>query len=244
MEIHAYQTTFEKENTYWWHAARREIALYLRRYYGVEDDPLVLNIGCGTGGLSWDLASLAKVVSLDLSHEALRFCQQKNLNKLVQGNGEHLPFQNNSCDEIYALDFLEHLPNDLMGAKEIYRCLKPKTGFAVITVPAYRFLWSPMDELAHHHRRYRRKDLSKLLSEAGFSITQLSYANFFLFPLALFFKKSERKSKRKEEEQFLPTLPSTINTLFKKIFAAEKYLLPRVRFPFGVSLIAILRKGK
>lgn len=242
MLISAYETTHNNEDTYWWYTARREIVLHLRRRYAGAANPLALNIGCGTGGLSYDLENSGRVISLDLEREALRFCRGKNLTRLVQGNGSSLPIQSNSCDEIYALDFLEHLEDDAAGAKEILRCLKPKTGFAVVTVPAFSFLWSRMDDIAHHQRRYRRKDFRRLMVQTGFSIEFLTYINCFLFPLALVFKLAERKSKRNDDEAFLPSLPAWLNVLFKKIFTAEKYFLPWVSFPVGVSLLVVLRK--
>lgn len=242
MQHSAYQTTFEKEDNYWWHAARREIVGSLRKNFTQTETPTILNLGCGTGGLSKDLSEIGKVWSLDFSQEALKCCQQRELFPLIQGNGGQIPFQENQFDEIYALDLLEHLEDDLAGAKDIYRCLKPQTGFAILTVPAYQFMWSHMDTIAHHYRRYTYTNFKELLSKAGFKIEQLSYFNSFLFPLALVFKLLEKRPNKDDEEAFLPSLPPLINTTFKSIYASERHFLNHLKFPFGVSLIATVRK--
>jgi len=238
----AYQTTFEKENTYWWHTARRNISLYLRDRLSQIKQPVALNIGCGTGSFSSTLSDKTRIISIDLEMDALRFCQQRGLRNLICGNGEKLPIESDSCDEIYALDILEHLSHESKGASEIYRCLKPQTGFALITVPAFSFLWSQMDDITHHYRRYKKKEFYRLLRETGFSIEKITYYNFFLFPIALIFKLLERKGKKSEEESLIPTIPKWLNFIFKKIFSSEKIFIPRFAFPFGVSIIAIVRK--
>ncbi len=242
METSAYHTTFEKEDNYWWHAARRRIICHLRKKLSQTDHSTILNLGCGAGGLSQDLSSAGTVWSLDFSNEALKLCQRRELSHLVQGNGGELPFQENSFDEIYALDLLEHLEDDLAGAKDICRTLKPKTGFAILTVPAYQFMWSHMDTLAHHYRRYTYTSFKQVLCEAGFHIEHLSYFNTFLFPLALIFKLLEKKPKQNDPESFLPTLPTPINATFKTIYSLERHFLNKIKFPFGVSLLAILKK--
>ncbi len=242
MQTTAYQTTFEKEDNYWWHAARRQIISHLREKQAQTNFPSILNLGCGTGGLSEDLSDSGKVHSLDYSNDALKCCRQRKLTDLVQGNGGQLPFQANSFDEIYALDMLEHLEDDLAGTKDIYNALKPKTGFSILTVPAYQFMWSHMDTIAHHYRRYTYTNFKKLLLDAGFKIEKLSYFNSFLFPLALIFKLLEKKPKKNDDESFLPTLHPLINTTFKEIYAFEKHFLNTIKFPFGVSLIAVVKK--
>ena len=242
MHKSAYQTTFEKENTYWWHTARRNISLYLRERLSQTKQPVALNIGCGTGSFSSTLSDKTRTISIDLEMEALRFCQQRGLGNLICGNGEKLPIGNNSCDEIYALDFLEHLSHESKGASEIYRCLKPQTGFALTTVPAFSFLWSQMDEFTHHYRRYKKKEFTRLLRDSGFFIEKITYYNFFLFPLAFIFKLLEHKSKKFDEESLIPPIPKWLNFIFKKIFSSEKIFIPRFVFPFGVSIIAIVRK--
>lgn len=242
MQSISYESIFKKEKNYWWYAARREIISCLRKIYETTPSPVALNIGCGTGELSLDLENQVHIINLDFNRDALLFCRQKNLRKLLQADGSRLPVQNNRMDEVYALDFLEHLENDREGLREIYRCLKPVSGRAIITVPAFSFLWSKMDHLAHHRRRYRLKEFKKLLLEAGFKIHLLSYYNFFLFPLGFVFKILEKKSKRTDEEAFIPSVPGGINILLKKIFSSERFFLPKVKFPFGVSIIAVIEK--
>jgi hypothetical protein len=105
-------------------------------------------------------------------------------------------------------------------------------GHAVLTVPAYRWLWSEHDEFLHHKRRYSAGELRHKVDAAGLRVGELSYFNTLLFPLAAAARLL------KVNGTAVPAPP--INRLFHAVFSAERFLVGRLPLPFGVSLVAVL----
>jgi SAM-dependent methyltransferase len=67
---------------------------------------------------------------------------------------------------------------------EIQRVLKPG-GHVFFSVPAYQFLFSNNDRVAHHFRRYTKRRLTDAVCRNGFQPVKVSYFNLLLFPLIL-----------------------------------------------------------
>ena len=240
MDREAYATTFRQEQSYWWFTGRLAI---LRR---VVDRVLagrrnleILNLGCGTGATSEAFAGLGRVVSADRSPEALAFCRARGMADVVEADAEALGFPDATFDLVLALDVVEHLEKDAAGLAEIRRVLRPG-GVAVITVPAFGWLWSRMDEIAWHRRRYRRSELVERVRAAGLTVQWTSYFNTLLFPLGMLERGWERLTRpRRDRDIFLPGMPGWLNTVLSRIFAAEAPLLDRLRFPFGMSVLVV-----
>jgi len=116
-------------------------------------------------------------------------------------------------------------------------------GIAVITVPAYQFLWTNHDLANEHKRRYTVPELKRKILDAGLAIEKISYYNTFLFlPVALS-KLANRFFFPHTQSHFGATPPPTwINRVLETIFSLEKLLLPFVNFPFGVSVIAVVKR--
>ena len=94
-----------------------------------------------------------------------------------------------------------------------------------------------------HRRRYVARVLAKRSHAAGFKITRLTYALFFLFPLALVMRLLKRRpTPGKEPEAQLPPLPAWLNRLLIHVQRIETAMLSYLRFPWGVSVVAVLRK--
>jgi len=241
--FNVYKIVEKVEKNHWWFVGRRKIiASFITRY--LQNNSKILDIGCGPGVEIKFLERYGKVVGIDSSPEILNFCKEKGIENVILGKAENLPFLNNSFDLATALDIVEHVEDDSKVIKEIYRVLR-KGGLALITVPAFKFLWSDYDKFAGHWRRYNKKELEQTLTEAGFSILKISYFNIFLFlPIFLIRKiKNILKSAIKfSSAQELKCPPRLINKILSLIFSSERFLLRLLNFPFGVSLIAITSK--
>lgn len=74
------------------------------------------------------------------------------------------------------LNVLEHIEDDLAAMNNLYRVLEPG-GRAFILVPAHSFLYSEMDRMAGHWRRYTLVELTRLAGECGFEIEKAEYLN-------------------------------------------------------------------
>jgi SAM-dependent methyltransferase len=154
-----------------------------------------------------------------------------------------------SMDMVCAFDVIEHIEDHEKAISEVYRILK-ENGYIYLTVPAFNFLWSNHDEINHHFRRYKLKDLKKILKENGFTIEYCSYFNFFLFLPILFTRliskvltiKKNEVGTNSDFEKFNSRL---LNKFLYKIFLSESFLLKRkMKLPFGVSAVIIGKKCK
>jgi SAM-dependent methyltransferase len=161
---------------------------------------------------------------------------------LELASAERLPFAAASFDLVTALDVLEHLDRDDLAAREIARVLRPG-GLLVATVPALPSLWSEHDEALDHRRRYRPRSFRRLLGEAELEIELLSYTVSVLFPAIFLFRRLQRlrRSPRDPRTSLVP-VPPILNRLLIGLLRLEGRLLPHLRLPFGVSLIAVARK--
>jgi len=242
MSVH--EIAYQAEESYFWYRARLDILLSLSERFLKKDTPLIiLNVGGGTGATSKGFSRFGEVITLDIAHEALLLSRKRGLSKLIQGDGALLPFPSGSFDLVLLLDVIEHLDDDLAVLTETKRVLKDE-GIALITVPAYRFLWGKMDDIGGHRRRYIKRKLEKRLEATGLTPLKLSYFNTLLFPLALIDRISEGlRKKGEEEESFLPELPPFLNKVFYHIFSFERHLLPHLNLPFGLSILALAQKG-
>jgi SAM-dependent methyltransferase len=246
MKKEMYPHIYEIERTHWWYVARRKIIFdWVFQILADYPAPRVLDIGCGTGFNIEHLRAggCFHVVGLDFSSKALTFCQSRNLDNLICGNGMRSPLRDESFDLVLALDLIEHLEDDVQALDEFARLLRPD-GSLLIFAPAFRFLWGLQDKVSHHYRRYTARELKRKLEAVGFSIRKITYANMFLLPLVwagrLFLRLSGYQIQGTSENDLHP---GWSNGLLQTIFAAERPLLHHMNFPVGVSLFCIARKS-
>jgi len=237
---------FELEDTYWWYVARRAIVLALLKRYPPavpEGEPVILDVGCGTGATLQGLSHYGYVMGLDSARYALQCCRKRGHRALVQARGEALPIADESADVITALDLLEHVPDDAAALREFARVLKPG-GVLIITVPACPFLWSEHDEALDHLRRYRAARLRRIIADSGLTIARLSpLITALLLPIAVL-RLLQRLGPRKQGPQTaLIVPPKSVNSLLIRLLLLENRWLLRLNLPVGVSLMAVARKA-
>ena len=94
-----------------------------------------------------------------------------------------------SADLIFSSNVLEHIEDDLSILKELKKKLSPE-GIIFLYLPAKMILWSKMDDVVGHYRRYEINDLKKKCEIAGLKIQSLHYADsigfFASFAIKLF----------------------------------------------------------
>lgn len=120
---------------------RRLTLLPLVEKFSRTDSFSILDVGCGTGSLTIDLARTfpkAKITAVDLSFPYLKLAQKK-LNKFprvgfLQGNAEDLPFKDQTFDAVVSCYLFHELPRTAREKviQEMNRLKKP-TGVAAIT---------------------------------------------------------------------------------------------------------------
>src|SRR6185503_10598123 len=203
-------------------------------------NPSILDVGCGTGANLKMLASYGKVEGVDISPQAVEFCRQRGLESVRLGAAEQLPYENNSFELVTALDVLEHLDDDVAGLREMRRVLR-RDGRVLLFVPAFMFLWGVQDDVSNHRRRYTLPSLLKAVEAAGFSVEWSSYANISFFVPVLVVRSVMRWLGLRAATEYGINI-SLMNGPFSSLFAAERFVLRRGRFPFGVSAVCIARR--
>ncbi len=250
MEEYLFPHLYKIENKHWWFVARQNIIWkFISETIKLPENSTILDIGCGTGAVI-DLLSKKYEVhpnmiglwkKQDVSAKAIEFCKNRGINNLFCGSLENYPAKKKYFNLITAFDVLEHVEGEQEMLKQINNLLH-ENGFLLLTVPAFPILWGNHDIITHHKRRYRKNNLKEIISEAGFTIEYISYFNFFLFPIAFIRRTIDKYKKIKNFDDF--KIPSKLlNQLLRIVFELEKYLLPKIKFPFGVSLICLCRKN-
>src|SRR6185503_7990967 len=69
----------------------------------------------------------------------------------VRGGMEELDSE--SCDYVYTLNVLEHVPDDESLVRVVFSRLRKGHRFFIF-VPAFPILWSRLDDYVEHQRRY------------------------------------------------------------------------------------------
>jgi 2-polyprenyl-3-methyl-5-hydroxy-6-metoxy-1,4-benzoquinol methylase len=245
MERSFYKNYFKIEKEHWLMVVRRMIVRdALRSQVNKKPEEIkVLDFGCGSGIFVDELAKQGyQAHGLDISEEAVHFGQLQGIQNLGVIDSHKINFPDNTFDAVVTLDVLEHLEDEKWALDEIRRVLKPG-GVAIIMVPAYMFLWGVQDEVAHHYRRYTKSSLLKKVKEStSLSVVRSSYFNTFLFPPIATVRLVSKLLGIQGRESDFDINSHFLNKLFFSIFNAERKLLKSINFPFGVSVLAILKK--
>ena len=241
MERAVFDRMAELDQHHWWFLARRRIleALIIRTVKPPRK-ARILEVGCGTGH---NLAMLNKFGTVEASEldPSARALSSRRLGRDVKE--AKLPdlsmFERNAYDLVALLDVLEHVPDDLASLKAIGKRLK-RGGALLLTVPATPWMWSAHDTAHHHFRRYTKKQLASLFAQAGFEIQLLSYFNSLLYPLVAAARIAGKITRKESADDQLPG--DFVNKVLQSIFGLEAGFIGKLPMPFGVSLVAVVRR--
>ena len=247
MNPEAYSQMFACEGTHWWYVGMQRImsTLLESQISWKTKGARVLDVGCGTGGTLEQLNRHTQGTGIDLFPQALKYCRQRRLPRLIQASVEALPLRANTFDLITCFDVLYHqsVVNDAQAISEMVRVLKTG-GWLLIREPAYNFLGgSRHDQAVHTGRRYRADKFKAKLERAGLKIDRITYANTFLFPAVAVKRLVESWLDSGPVATFDPDLTFNYwNNLLVRVLRAEARLLKRLDLPFGLSLVILARK--
>ncbi len=242
MDRHFYTTLDSVQERHWWYSARAKfLEGVLQRVWseGVPSGTLY-DLGCGVGANLPVLEKFGPTVGVDMSEDAVTFCHERGHANVVRADLDHLQgLEPGSGSVVVLADVIEHLDDERPCLTAAHRALAPN-GALIVTVPAYKFLWSPADDLSHHKRRYTAASLRRAL-EPLFTIEYVTYFNTLLFGLVLAGRAVEKVLDRHGDDMAqVPVEPW--NSALRVVFGTEAHLIPRVRLPFGVSILCVARK--
>lgn len=242
MEREVFNRLAQLEKDHWWFVARRKIiSEFLHRLTAKSKDKRILEVGCGTGGNLRMLSRYGAVTAFEPDNESRDFASRQGNISVQSGElPKDLPYDGEMFDLVVAFDVLEHVEKDGESLKALAEHLEPE-GSLFMTVPALPSLWSEHDNRHHHYRRYTKSRLSQVLEDAGYRIVTISYFNTLLFPFIAGIRYTKKLFRvRDTNDEAMP--PRWLNKLLERIFSAERFLLGRIPFPIGVSLIVVAQK--
>jgi len=173
-------------------AQSRATSVYVDLWYQVltKDVDLaaaeaVLDFCCGDGRLLTRLPPLGGALraGVDLSDVMLGLAQGAARSAhLVRGDGEELPFREESFDFVFSLGALHHLPTPSAGAREIARVLRsggqlllsePCADSLILRVP--RKLLRHLKGFGQAHKAVASEELQSVLAEHGLQVERRTY---------------------------------------------------------------------
>jgi SAM-dependent methyltransferase len=230
-----------EDRHFWFRARSRLVEAVIKRTAIARRDLRVLEIGCGTGTMLRTLGRAcpgARIVGMDLYAEGLRFARGRSAAYLVQGRVEQPPFATR-FDIVGFFDVLEHLPDDLAALRHAHGLLEPD-GRLVLTVPAHQWLWSDVDEIAGHCRRYEQPVLRARLQQAGYRVQLMTEFMSALVPLVWVSRKFARRRTGEEQLARELSVSPVLNTALEWALRPEAGWIAAGRgLPVGMSMIAV-----
>jgi SAM-dependent methyltransferase len=140
-----------------------------------------------------------------------------------------------SYDLIYSLNVFEHIDDDFENFTKITKALK-SGGRVIIYVPAFQSLYSSMDKLVGHHRRYTKHRLRKMAEKAGVESIELHYCDPIGYAAAYIYKLVGGDSG--------VISPRSVKFYDRIAFPISKLIEPIFRNAFGKNVVLVARKNE
>lgn len=135
-------------------------------------------------------------------------------------------------DLVYSVNVLEHIENDGAVISSINTALS-EGGVFVLYVPAFDLLFSEMDKMVGHKRRYLRSELSEKVRYHGFNIIESFYTDQIGFICTLILKLLGRS----------PMVNRNSVVFFDRwLFPLNKIIFRMSKNFFGKNLVIVAQK--
>ncbi|HEX3539210.1 MAG TPA: class I SAM-dependent methyltransferase [Acidimicrobiales bacterium] len=241
MDRRVYEQMQAVEDDHWWFRGRRSVIASvldsLRPNSGV-----VLDAGCGSGGNAAVYSRFGPVFGVDTEAPALRAARGRGYRGVGVASLAGLPFRDGAFELVCATDVVEHVADDLGALRELRRVTRPG-GHLMLTVPAYRWLWSDSDVQLGHFRRYTRGEITARCNEAGWNPVRASYFNSTLLPAIAGVRWVRQRRGQPTGATELEQTGPLANRLLRWPMAAEARLVGAgIALPAGVSIITLSRR--
>lgn len=131
----------------------RRLAIPFLDFAGVEGGDRVIDVGCGTGSLTFALAKaaeIARIVAVDLSPVFVEEAARRNSDPRIhiqQADACALPFEDNSFDRALSLLVLHFIPEPAKAVAEMQRVTRPGGVVSAAVwdhlggLPSMRMMW-------------------------------------------------------------------------------------------------------
>lgn len=242
-----------EENSWWFKHRGDYITDKVKIFFSTEDH--LFDIGGGNGYNAKRIQDCGyKITLVEPSAQGCLNAVKRGLAEPLNGTLTDDDFNDESLDGVCFFDVLEHIENDKYFLNIIHKKLRKEKNI-ILTVPAFRILWSSEDEYLNHFRRYNIKEITKLVENAGFRVEYSSYFFSFLFLPILFIrvwaekfgllKKANERTKEESEQitdrEFVAK-SGFVGFAVNSICKLEQKWLKSFKLPFGSSIIIVAKK--
>jgi SAM-dependent methyltransferase len=242
-------TASVEASSFWCRSRNRVLRRVIERFTDRSRRLHMLEIGCGIGGVVGELRRFPhlQLTASEIYLQGLRYARSRFPDvAFIQLDAMAIPFEA-EFDIVGAFDVLEHIQDDESVMRGVNRALRGG-GLFLVTVPQYPWLWSALDEIVRHKRRYRRLELRQKLRRNGFDVLFMSSFVTLLFPAMaasrLISRTRTTSVDRREAFASEVVLPKAANRVCDWVMRVDEALLGAgIPLPFGGSLLAVARKS-
>lgn len=193
----------------------------------------VLEVGAGHGTMTALLSDDGRsVVATDLSERCTdvlrrRFSTSGDVS-VITGDLDRVAGEG-LFDSALLVNVLEHIEDDSEAVRRLAESIRPG-GALVVWVPAHPALYSRFDHNVGHHRRYRSKEMRRILADAGLEVTELRQVNMVGAVAWWTLAKVLRRD---------PSRPSGVQAFDRLAVPVIRRIEAVIRVPFGQSILAV-----
>ena len=239
-------TAAVESTSFWCRTRNRIIGGVVERFTDRSRTLDMLEIGCGIGGVVAELRRFPhlRLTASEIYIQALRYARARVPGvDFIQLDATSMPFRE-AFDIVGAFDVLEHIDDDERVMRRVRDALRPG-GLLLVTVPQHKWMWSALDDIVCHKRRYTRSELLGKLRRSRFEVLFCSSFVTTLFPAMAASRLLSRKrpvGDVKEAFASEVTLSPAANRACDWIMRIdESALRAGLSLPFGGSLLAVAR---
>lgn len=194
-------------------------------FSNIDKTENILDFGAGYGLITEKFKKKGyKISAVEINKTALEKLNDKNIDSynLI----EKVP---KSINCIISLNVLEHIEDDDKYIKKFYNNL-PQDGKLILYLPSSNLIWTELDDMVNHKRRYSKSGIVELLNSNSFEIEKIFFVDFIGW-IVLFFLKMFRvkldfdKRKIKFYDKFIFRTFKFTDYFFKNIIGKNLFIV-------------------
>ena len=194
-------------------------------FSNIDKTENILDFGAGYGLITEKFKKKGyKISAVEINKTALEKLNDKNIDSynLI----EKVP---KSINCIISLNVLEHIEDDDKYIKKFYNHL-PQNGKLILYLPSSNLIWTELDDMVNHKRRYSKSGIVELLNSNSFEIEKIFFVDFIGW-IVLFFLKMFRlkldfdKRKIKFYDKFIFRTFKFTDYFFKNIIGKNLFIV-------------------